>query len=160
MNVSKMDVRLLVNGEENLVAIEPNWTLLKVLREQLGLTGSKEGCATGACGACTVLVDGEPIYACLSLAVTLEGRDLLTIEGVCDGGALHPIQAAFAELGASQCGFSTPGLIMAAKALLGRNPSPTDEELRDGLSGNFCRCTGYVKVFEAVKAAAAIMREA
>jgi carbon-monoxide dehydrogenase small subunit len=150
----RVDLNLRVNGEENPISIEPNWTILKVVREVIGLTGSKEGCATGACGACTMLVDGEPIYGCLSLAATLEGREIETIEGLSRGGNHHPIQLAFVERGGIQCGFCTPGMILATKALLDQNPSPTREEIREGLSGNFCRCTGYVKIFESVETAA------
>jgi carbon-monoxide dehydrogenase small subunit len=150
----RVDLNLRVNGEDNPISIEPNWTILKVVREVIGLTGSKEGCATGACGACTMLVDGEPIYGCLSLAATLEGREIETIEGLSRGGNHHPIQLAFVERGGIQCGFCTPGMILATKALLDRNPSPTREEIREGLSGNFCRCTGYVKIFESVETAA------
>jgi carbon-monoxide dehydrogenase small subunit len=156
----RIDVRLQVNAEEQIVTIEPNWTLLKVVRETLGLTGSKEGCATGACGACTMLVDGEPVYSCLSLAATMEGRAIQTIEGLLQNGEPHPIQLAFVEQGGIQCGFCTPGMIMASKALLERTPNPTEEEIREGLSGNFCRCTGYTKIFKSVEAAAAKMGQA
>jgi carbon-monoxide dehydrogenase small subunit len=150
----RVELNLRVNGEDNPVSVEPNWTILKVVREELGLTGSKEGCATGACGACTMLVDGEPIYGCLSLAATLEGREIETIEGLSRGGQHHPIQLAFVEQGGIQCGFCTPGMILATKALLDRNPRPREEEIREALSGNFCRCTGYVKIFDSVRAAA------
>lgn len=150
----RIDVSLRVNDEDHTVSIEPNWTLLKVVREVLGLTGSKEGCATGACGACTMLVDGEPVYACISLAASMEGREIQTIEGLGRDGQAHAIQLAFLEQGGIQCGFCTPGMIMASKALLDSNPEPTEEQIREGLSGNFCRCTGYTKIIRAVGTAA------
>lgn len=149
-----IDIRLQINGEDEDVSIEPNWTLLKVVREVLGLTGSKEGCATGACGACTMLVDGEPVYSCLSLAATMEGRTIETIEGLSQGGVPHPIQLAFVQEAAVQCGFCTPGMIMATKSLLEQTPSPTQEQIREGLAGNICRCTGYTKILRAVEVAA------
>jgi carbon-monoxide dehydrogenase small subunit len=150
----RVDLSLVVNGETNVVSVEPNWTLLKVLREVLGLTGTKEGCATGACGACTVLLDGDPIYTCLSLAATVENRAIETIEGLARAGVPHPIQNAFVQEGAVQCGFCTPGMIMATKALLESHPLPTEAMIREGLSGNVCRCTGYVKILRAVEVAA------
>ena len=150
----KQLIKLKVNGEEYEVAVEPRRTLLEVLRENLGLTGTKQGCNEGECGACTVIMDGEPVNACLVLAVEAKDTDILTIEGLAEGQQLHPIQEAFIEHGAFQCGFCTPGIILSAKALLNRNPQPTEEEIRRGISGNLCRCTGYVKIIEAIKAAA------
>jgi len=150
----KQLIELKVNGEAYEVAIEPRRTLLEVLREDLGFTGTKQGCNEGECGACTVLIDGEPVNSCLVLAVEAQDKDILTIEGLADGQKLHPLQEAFVEHGAFQCGFCTPGMILSAKALLDRNPQPTEEEIRRGISGNLCRCTGYVKIIEAIKAAA------
>jgi carbon-monoxide dehydrogenase small subunit len=131
-----------------------------VVRDDLGLTGSKRGCDLGACGACAMLLDGRPVNACLTLAVEAEGSEVLTIEGLADAGALHPIQEAFVEHGAVQCGFCTPGMILVTKALLEAEPAPGDERIREALSGNLCRCTGYVKVLDAVRAAARRLREA
>ena len=150
----KQLVKFSVNGEEYEVAIEPRRTLLEVLRENLCLTGTKQGCNEGECGACTVLIDGEPVNSCLVLAVEAQDKDILTIEGLAEGQQLHPIQEAFIEHGAFQCGFCTSGMILSAKALLDRNPQPTEEEIRRGISGNLCRCTGYVKIIEAIKAVA------
>jgi len=147
-------IELKVNGEVYEVAVEPRRTLLEVLRENLGLTGTKQGCNEGECGACTVLMEGEPVNSCLVLAVEARNKDILTIEGLAEGQQLHPIQEAFIEHGAFQCGFCTPGMILSAKALLDRNPKPTEEEIRRGVSGNLCRCTGYVKIIEAIKAVA------
>jgi carbon-monoxide dehydrogenase small subunit len=145
----------IVNGSSYEVIIEPNMTLLELLRERLGLTGTKQGCAgSGNCGACTVLVDGKPILSCLTLAATVKGQKILTIEGLADRAGLHPLQKAFIEHGAVQCGFCTPGMILSAKALLDENPNPTDEDVKEALAGNLCRCTGYVKIVEAVSAAA------
>ena len=131
-------------------------TLLELLRERLGLTGTKEGCGNGNCGTCTVLVDGAPVNACLVLAQEAPGRDILTIEGVSDGGKLHPIQQALVAHGGTQCGFCTPGIVLAAKALLDENPSPTRHAIRHAIAGNICRCTGYDKIVEAIAAAAAL----
>ena len=150
----KQLLRLKVNGEEYEVAIEPRRTLLEVIRENLGLTGTKEGCNEGECGACTVLMDGEPVNSCLVLAVEAQDKDILTIEGLAEGQKLHPLQEAFIEHGAFQCGFCTAGMLLSAKALLDRNPQPTEEEIRRGIGGNLCRCTGYVKIIEAIKAVA------
>lgn len=147
-------IQLKINGEVTDVVVEPNTTLLHVLREDLGLTGTKEGCGTGDCGACTVLLDGKPVASCLTLAVEVQNREVLTIEGLNKDGELHPLQNAFIDHFAVQCGFCTPGMILSAKALLDRNPHPIEEEVRDALSGNLCRCTGYVKIVEAVLAAA------
>jgi len=149
----KQLIQLKVNGEICDVEVEPWWTLLEVLRERLYLTGTKKGCDRGDCGSCTVLIDGTAKLSCLMLAVEAQGKDILTIEGLAKGEELHPLQQAFIETGAVQCGFCTPGMILAAKALLDRNPKPTEEEVKEGLSGNLCRCTGYVKIFDAVLAA-------
>jgi aerobic carbon-monoxide dehydrogenase small subunit len=149
-----------VNGAEHTVAAPANALLLDVLRETMGLTGSKRGCDMGTCGCCTVLVDGEARLSCLTLASTVQDRTITTIEGVGDAAGLHPLQAAFCNVGGSQCGFCTPGFIMTSKALLENVPDPTDEEIREAISGNMCRCTGYVKIIEAIKHAAQEMREA
>jgi len=142
-----------VNGERYEVAVEPNRTLLEVLWEDLGLTGTKMGCNQGECGACTVLLDGIAVCACLTLAVEAKGKEILTIEGLASNGQLHPIQQAFMDHFAVQCGYCTPGMIMSAKALLDKTPDPTEDEVRRALQGNLCRCTGYVKVIEAILAA-------
>ena len=145
---------LTVNGTPYEVAIEPQQSLLQLLREELHLTGTKEGCSEGECGACTVLLDGKTVDSCLIFALEAQGREVTTIEGLAQGDQLHPVQKAFAEYGAVQCGFCTPGMILAAKALLDSNPHPTEVEIRQGISGNLCRCTGYVKIVEAIQAAA------
>lgn len=150
----KQLITLKVNGHLREIAVEPNWTLLETVREQLRLTGSKEGCGTGDCGACSMLVDGRLVTSCLILAVQADGREVKTIEGLATNGTLHPVQQAFIEKGGVQCGFCTPGMIMAAASLLEHNPSPTLEEVREGLAGNLCRCTGYAKIYESVLAAA------
>jgi aerobic-type carbon monoxide dehydrogenase small subunit (CoxS/CutS family) len=150
----KQEIQLEINGNTYSISVLPQRTLLEVLREDLGLIGTKEGCSEGECGVCTVLLDGFPVRSCLLLAVDVRGRKITTIEGLAQKGNLHPIQKAFIEHGAIQCGFCTPGMILSAKALLDRNPSPTEEEIRVALSGNLCRCTGYVKIFKAVQAAA------
>jgi len=147
-----------VNGKEYELQIEPSATLLNVLREDLGLTGAKEGCGIGECGACTVIVDGVTVNACLILAMEAQGSQITTIEGLADVEKLHPIQQAFMDVGGLQCGFCTPGMILSTKALLDANASPTDEEIKKGLEGNFCRCTGYTKIIESVKVAAQKMR--
>jgi aerobic-type carbon monoxide dehydrogenase small subunit (CoxS/CutS family) len=145
---------LRLNGEEVSVLVRPDALLLDVLRDELGLMGTKEACGQGECGACTVLLDGEPVASCLVPALKAQGREVLTVEGLATGGELHPLQKAFIEHGAVQCGYCTPGMLMSAKALLGRNPHPTEEEIKEAISGNLCRCTGYVKIVEAIKAAA------
>jgi carbon-monoxide dehydrogenase small subunit len=145
---------LTVNGTPYEVAIEPRQSLLQLLREELHLTGTKEGCSEGECGACTVLLDGKTVDSCLIFALEVQGREVTTIEGLARGDQLHPVQKAFAEYGAVQCGFCTPGMILAAKALLDSHPHPTELEIRQGISGNLCRCTGYVKIVEAIQAAA------
>jgi carbon-monoxide dehydrogenase small subunit len=139
--------------------VKPHTTLIEVLRDQLGLTGTKHGCGIGLCGACTVLVEGKPILACLTLAITVREKNILTVEGLAKGGKLHPIQKAFVDYGAVQCGFCTPGMVLSAKALLDKNPSPTKEEVKVALSGNLCRCTGYAKIINAVLAASEIEGE-
>lgn len=144
---------LTVNGEPTEVAFAPYKTLLEVLREDLNLCGTKHGCELGECGACAVLLDDQPVLSCLVLGVECDGRRVVTIEGLARDGRLHPLQAAFADLGAAQCGYCTPGFVIAAKALLDRCPSPTRRQIREALSGNLCRCTGYLQIFEAVEAA-------
>lgn len=143
-----------VNGEEMEVAFLPNKTLLEVLREDLGLTGTKHGCELGECGTCTVLLDGEPVLSCLTLALECDECAITTVEGLATRGQVHPLQKTFADLGAAQCGYCTPGFLCAAKALLDHNPKPTREEITEALSGNLCRCTGYLKIYEAVERAA------
>jgi aerobic-type carbon monoxide dehydrogenase small subunit (CoxS/CutS family) len=152
-----VQVNLGVNGEAVEASFAPYKTLLEVLREDLGLTGTKHGCELGECGACAVLVDGEPQLSCLLLAVECEGRQIETVEGLARGAELHPLQAAFADLGAAQCGYCTPGILMTAKALLEREPNPSRERIREAISGNLCRCTGYQQIYEAIEAAAKIM---
>jgi carbon-monoxide dehydrogenase small subunit len=152
--MSKQTIHIKINGQSQEVAIEPHWTLLETVREQLALTGSKEGCGTGDCGACSMIVDGKLITSCLMLAPEADGSEVLTIEGLARNGELHPVQQSFIEAGGVQCGFCTPGMIMATKALLDRNSRPTLEDVRLGLAGNLCRCTGYAKIYEAVLAAA------
>jgi len=152
--LNKILLTLQVNGEEHQFAVPVHKTLLEVLREDMGLTGTKHGCELGECGACTVLADGQPILSCLALPVELHGRQILTVEGMAQAGRLHPLQQAFAELGASQCGYCTPGVLLTSLALLSSNPKPTRGEIRQSLSGNICRCTGYIKILEAVELAA------
>ena len=147
----RQEIRLTVNDQEYELIVGVNRTLLDVLRDDLGLTGTKRGCDSGACGSCTVLLDGKPILSCMTLACEMDGRKIQTIEGVAKGGELHPVQKAFIEYGAIQCGFCTPGMVLSALALLGQNPSPTIEEIKKGISGNLCRCTGYVKIIEAIQ---------
>lgn len=147
----KIPVTLKVNGETYDLIIAPYRTLLDVLREEIHLTGSKKGCDAGDCGACTVLLDGKPVNACLVLAATTQDREILTIEGLARKGKLHPLQEAFVREGAVQCGFCTPGILMSLKALLDRNPAPTLEEIKIAMAGNLCRCTGYSKMFKAVE---------
>ena len=151
-------LHLRVNGDAVEAAAPAHWTLLEVLRYQLGLTGTKQGCDKGDCGACTVLVDGVPVLSCLVLAQAVEGQAVSTVEGMADGPTLHPLQQAFVEMGAAQCGYCTPGVLLAAEALLEGNAAPTRDEIKLALSGNLCRCTGYVKIYEAIELAAARMR--
>jgi carbon-monoxide dehydrogenase small subunit len=152
-------LRLKVNGKSYTVRVKASATLLDVIREELGLTGAKEGCGLGECGACTVIVGDKTVNACLVLAVEAQGKEITTIEGLADGDKLHPIQEAFVEAGGMQCGFCTPGMILSTKVLLEKNKEPSDDEIRRGLSGNFCRCTGYTKIFESVRVAAQKMKE-
>ncbi len=149
-----IQVHCTVNGRDEVLTTAPYRTLLEVLRQDLGLTGAKEGCGSGDCGACTVLLDGKPVSSCLLLAGQVGGRTVTTIEGISAGADLHPVQAAFVEHGAVQCGFCIPGMIMSAVALLEENPRPTDDEIRWGIAGNLCRCTGYSKIVDAIRAAA------
>lgn len=150
----KIPITLKINGEAHDVAVEPNQTLLDVLRDELALTGSKKGCDSGACGACTVIIDGKPVLGCMTLAVRCQNREILTIEGLSQNGRLHPLQQAAIDHNAVQCGFCTPGWILSAKALLENIPQPTREDIRRSIAGNICRCTGYKKIEEAIMAAA------
>src|ERR1700675_1502515 len=156
----KARLGLTVNGEVHDVLVAVHKTLLEVLREDLGLTGTKHGCELGECGTCTVLVDGQPVLSCLALPVEMEGRDITTIEGMASGAELHPLQQAFAELGAAQCGYCTPGILLTAQALLVETPVPTRDAVKVALAGNLCRCTGYTKILDAVELAALRMRGA
>ncbi len=153
--MAKQVFNLRVNGEEHQVLVEPNRCLHDVIREEIGLTGTKEGCGTGDCGACTLWVDGITVTSCLMLVGEGEGTEITTIEGLARDGELHPLQRAFIEHGALQCGFCIPGMLMSGVALLQENPSPSDEEIRRGIAGNLCRCTGYTKIVEAIQAVAA-----
>ena len=150
----KITVTLTINGEQRQVETAANQTLLYLLRDDLGLTGTKDGCREGECGECTVLLDGEPVNSCMVLAVEVDGRQVLTVEGLAQEGQLSPLQEAFMEHNAIQCGFCTPGMLMSAKALLDANPRPTREEIREAISGNLCRCTGYQKIVDAIEAVA------
>jgi len=149
---------LVVNGERAEVAIAPHKTLLEVLREDMGLTGTKHGCELGECGTCTVLLDGLPVLSCLVLGVACANRAIRTVEGMAQPGRLHPLQETFADLGAAQCGYCTPAFLLAAEALIAANPKPSRDDIKDALAGNLCRCTGYIKIYEAVELAAARMR--
>jgi carbon-monoxide dehydrogenase small subunit len=148
----KKQIRFFVNGEEHDLQLEANRLLLQVLRDDIGLTGTKEGCSIGVCGACSVIIDGRLVSSCLTLAVACQGKNIETIEGLAKEGQLHPLQQAFIEYGGFQCGICTPGQIMAAKALLDENPKPTEDEVKEWMSGNLCRCTGYYKILESVMA--------
>ena len=156
--MEKARIRLKVNGEEREALAPVHHTLLEVLREELGLTGTKHGCELGECGTCTVLLKGRPVLSCLTLPVECEGREVTTVEGLARDGVLHPLQQAFAELGAAQCGYCTPGFLLVAEELLRHDPRPTRARIAEALAGNLCRCTGYLKIFEAVELAAARMR--
>jgi len=156
--MAKRPIKLKVNGEDYELYVEPQRTLLDVLRQDLNLTGAKYSCGTGECGSCTVLIDGVPLLACLTLAVTVDGKSVETIEGLAEGGRLHPIQEAFLEHGAIQCGFCTPGMVMQAKALLAENPDPTKDEVKAYIRGNLCRCGNYPKIVQAIMAAAKAMK--
>jgi aerobic-type carbon monoxide dehydrogenase small subunit (CoxS/CutS family) len=147
-------ITLQVNGERHDIAVSPHHTLLEVLREDMGLIGTKHGCELGECGACTVLVDGQPILSCLVLPVEVQDSEITTVEGLEQNGKLHPLQKTFAELGAAQCGYCTPGMLLSGAALLREHPQPTQEQIKEALAGNLCRCTGYTKIYEAVDAAA------
>ena len=147
-------MKLNINGQMYEIEVDPWRTLLDVLRFELGFKGAKEGCGTGSCGSCTVLLDGKAINACLVFVAEVEGKEIMTIEGLSQGGKLHPLQQAFIDEGAVQCGFCTPGMIMTAKAMLDENPNPTRDQVKEGLGGNLCRCTGYVKIIDAAMAAA------
>lgn len=149
----KRELRITVNGDAYHLFVEPHCTLLEVIRDVIGLTGTKNGCGMGECGACTVLLDGKPVNSCLVLGHEADGQEVLTVEGISTGGTLHPIQKAFVEHGAIQCGFCTPGMMMSTKALLDQNPKANRAEIRNVLKGNLCRCTGYIKIMEAVEAA-------
>jgi len=154
----KAHITFVLNGEQAEVAFAPHKTLLEVLREDLALTGTKHGCELGECGTCTVLVDGKSILSCLMLGLDAEGREVTTVEGMAENGRLHPLQDTFADTGAAQCGYCTPGFMLAAKELIDKNPKPSRDEIKEALSGNLCRCTGYIKIYEAVELAAARMR--
>ena len=157
---SRQLVALNINGDAYELAVVPTHTLLEVLREDAGFTGTKHGCEQGECGLCTVLIDGRPQFSCLTLAIEAQGADIRTVEGLATSGELHPLQQAWGETGASQCGYCTPGMLMSAQALLERNPSPNRTEIREALAGNLCRCTGYQAIIEAVELAAERMRSA
>ena len=152
-------ITLQVNGERREVAVAPHHTLLEVLREDLGLIGTKHGCELGECGACTVLIDGEPVLSCLVLPLEVQESQITTIEGIETNGELHPLQETFAELGAAQCGYCTPGILLSGIALLRDHPQPTRAQMQEALAGNLCRCTGYTKIYEAVEAAAERMAQ-
>ena len=156
--LAKAHLRLIVNGDPHEVAFAPHKTLLEVLREDLRLTGTKHGCELGECGTCTVTVDDQPVLSCLVLGLACGEKRIETIEGMAEGPALHPLQETFADLGAAQCGYCTPGFLLAAKALLEANAKPSRDEIKHALAGNLCRCTGYLKIYEAVELAAARMR--
>ena len=155
---SKNHIRFRLNGEQTEVAFAPHKTLLEVLREDLNLTGTKHGCELGECGTCAILVDGRSILSCLMLGLDAEGREVKTIEGMANGTELHPLQQTFADTGAAQCGYCSPGFLLVAEELLNKSPNPTRAEIQEALSGNLCRCTGYIKIYEAVELAAARMR--
>ena len=155
--MKQIEITLKVNGITYTIDVLPKRTLVEVLRESLGLTGTKKSCNEGECGACTVLLDGKPVASCLLLAIDAQGKEILTIEGLSDGEKLHPIQEAFLKHGAIQCGFCTPGMVMSAKALLDENPKPTVAEVRKALSGNLCRCTGYQHIVDSIMAASRMM---
>ena len=156
LKADKVPLKMVVNGKAVEVKVNPTWTLLKVLREELGLTGTKKGCERGDCGACTVLLDGKPINSCLVLALQAEGKKVETIEGMGTAENLHPLQKSFIKNGAVQCGFCTPGMLLSALALLRKNPNPTRQEIRRAISGNLCRCTGYAKIVKAIQGVSAI----
>lgn len=151
MAIKKTEIQLKVNGEVYEVAVKPNMTLLDLIRDELGLTGTKKGCDQGNCGACTVILDGKAVNSCLVLAIDANGKEVSTIEGLAEGENLHPLQEAFMKYGGIQCGFCTPGMVMSGKSLLDRNSHPTEDDIRNAIAGNLCRCTGYQKIVEAIK---------
>jgi len=152
------EIRFILNGKPCAITVKPWRTLLEMIREDLHLTGTKEGCGEGECGSCTVIMGGKTVNSCLVPAMEADNQEIITIEGLPDGETLHPIQAAFVEKAGMQCGFCTPGMIISAKALLDKHPDPSEEEIREGIAGNFCRCTGYTKIFESIRAAAEMMK--
>jgi carbon-monoxide dehydrogenase small subunit len=154
ITLAKLEVHYTINGRAHEAYIEPNLTLLEVVRDDLRLTGTKEGCGTGDCGACSMIVDGKLVTSCLMLAPQADGAEITTIEGLATNGELHPVQQAFIDTGGVQCGFCIPGMILAGKALLDKNPKPDEQEIRSAIAGNLCRCTGYTKIVEAIAAAA------
>lgn len=156
--MEKKRIRFTINNQAQELSIDPWRTLLEVIREDLQLTGTKEGCGEGECGSCTVIMNGKTVNSCLIPAVEADNKEIITIEGLADGDDLHPIQEAFVEKSGMQCGFCTPGMIMSAKALLDSNPNPNKDEIREGIAGNFCRCTGYTKIIESISAAASVMK--
>lgn len=156
--MKEKSIRLTVNGRIHDIKVKPHWTLLHVIRNELGLKGTKSGCESGECGTCTVLLDGKTVHSCLVLAAQADRKKVITIEGIGNYEEPHPLQQAFVEAGAVQCGFCTPGMILSAKALLDRNPNPTNEEIKRAIDGNLCRCTGYVNIIKAIKMAAQRMR--
>ncbi len=157
---AEREMRLRINGSECDLAAHPAERLVDVLRNQAGITSVKEGCGTGQCGSCTVLLDGRPVVSCLTFAGDAVGREITTVEALAKGGEMHPLQKAFMEHGAVQCGFCTPGMLLAAKALLDENPAPSEDDIRRGLSGNLCRCTGYAKIIEAIQSVAGVRKAA
>jgi carbon-monoxide dehydrogenase small subunit len=157
-DMERKEIKFVLNGKPYEMSIPPWRTLLEVIRDDLKLTGTKEGCGQGECGSCTVIMGGKTVNSCLVPALEAEGQEITTIEGLAEAAALHPIQEAFVEQSGMQCGFCTPGMIISAKFLLDRNPSPSESEIRDGIAGNFCRCTGYTKIIESISAAAEAMK--
>ena len=151
------EIKFTLNGNPYEVTVKPYRTLLELIREDLKLTGTKEGCSQGECGSCTVIMGGKTVNSCLVLAVEADNQEITTVEGIADGDNLHPVQEAFVTHAGMQCGFCTPGMIMSVKAMLDKNPNPSEEEIREGIAGNFCRCTGYTKIFESIQAAAEVM---
>jgi len=156
----KKSISLKLNGHLYALEVEAKDLLVDVIREKAGLMGTKEGCGTGECGACTVLLDGEAVNSCLCLAIAMEGKEIVTVEGLGDPSNLHPLQQAFIDNGAVQCGFCIPGLLMSAEALLRKNPNPTEQEIREGIAGNICRCTGYLKIVQSIEQAASVLQRA
>lgn len=156
--MNEKEIRFTLNGKPYTLSVKPWRTLLELIREDLSFTGTKEGCGQGECGSCTVIMGGKTVNSCLVPALEADNQEIITIEGLVDGDTLHPIQDAFVEQAGMQCGFCTPGMIMSAKALLDKNPSPSEEEIREGIAGNFCRCTGYTKIIESISAAAEAMK--